>query len=65
MKYEVNIFLKNQLVISWNLKSITQVCRFIENIDQSLFDIQILRLHTVEEIDPNELLKIWRIDYGY
>ena len=64
MKYEVNIYLKNQLVISWQLKSITQVCRFIENIDMSLFDIQIYRTRSLVDIDPVELLKIWRIDHG-
>lgn len=62
MKYEVNAFLKNHLVLSWSFRSLTQVAKFLEFADMDLLDFHIYKLNTLDEIDPVELMKIWKID---
>lgn len=62
MKYEVILTMRDNdhIVNSWRFKSITQVCRYLDQTDYSLVRPKVFRLPDYKEFDANLLLEIWK-----
>lgn len=59
-KYEVLIFdIQHHLICSVNFKSISTVCRFLDDFDFEFGDVEICKIGYGDLIDPKLLMQVW------
>lgn len=60
MKYEVYLMINKKIICQWYFKSITQVCKFLENCDLDFIDAEVIRLKDLHSFDAMSLLEVWK-----
>lgn len=60
VKYTVVCTINNHCVLCWELRSITQVCRFVAEIDRNYLNVDIIRESPYKRIDAESLMEVWK-----
>lgn len=58
--YTVVCTINNHCVLCWQLRSITQVCKFVDEIDLNYLNVDIIRDQPYKRIDAESLLEVWK-----
>lgn len=58
--YTVVCTINNHNVLCWQLRSITQVCKFVDNIDLNYLHVDIIRECPYKLLDAESLMEVWK-----